>query len=83
MLVLLAFLFGAGLAPALVPPARPGLPNKMARRQMQGRIDELDAPARLAEELASTDLVKGDVTGMAPVLDRVIGQTNRGLSLTK
>jgi tight adherence protein B len=81
MLVLLAFVFGAGLVFALFYGAT-GLPEQMARRQMQGRIDELTR-GPLGAELASTDLVKGDVTGMVPVLDRVIGQTNRGLSLTK
>jgi tight adherence protein B len=81
MLVLLAFLFGAGVVFALFYGAT-GLPEQMARRQMQGRIDELTR-GPLGDESGSTDLVKGDVTGMVPVLDKVIGQTNRGLSLTK
>jgi tight adherence protein B len=81
MLVLLAFLFGAGVVFALFYGAT-GLPEQMARRQMQGRIDEL-VRGPLGEGAESTDLIKGDVTGMVPVLDKVIGQTNRGLSLAK
>jgi tight adherence protein B len=81
MLVLLAFLFGAGVVFALFYGAT-GLPEQMARRQMQGRIDEL-VRGPVGEGADSTDLIKGDVTGMVPVLDKVIGQTNRGLSLTK
>ena len=69
MLVLLAFLFGAGVVFALLFYGATGLPEQMARRQMQGRIDELTY-GPLGEELASTDPVKGDVTGMVPVLDR-------------
>jgi tight adherence protein B len=81
MLVLLAFLFGAGVVIALFYGAT-GLPEQMARRQMQGRIDEL-VRGPLGEGAESTDLVKGDLTGMVPVLDKVIGQTTRGLSLAK
>ena len=80
-MVLLAFLFGAGLVIALFYGST-GLPEQMARRQMQGRIDEL-VRGPLGDEAASTDLIKGDATGMVPVLDRVIGQTSRGLSMTK
>lgn len=81
MLVLLAFLFGAGVVFALFYGVT-GLPEQMARRQMQGRIDEL-VHGPLGEGVDTTDLIKGDVTGMVPVLDKVIGQTNRGLSLAK
>jgi tight adherence protein B len=81
MLVLLAFLFGAGVVFALFY-GTTGLPEQMARRQMQGRIDEL-VRGTVDGEAGSTDLIKGDVTGMVPVLDKVVGQTTRGLSLTK
>jgi tight adherence protein B len=80
-MVLLAFLFGAGVVIALFY-GTTGLPEQMARRQMQGRIDEL-VRGPLGDEAASTDLIKGDATGMVPVLDRVIGQTSRGLSMAK
>lgn len=80
-MVLLAFLFGAGLVIALFYGST-GLPEQMARRQMQGRIDEL-VRGPLGDEVGSTELIKGDATGMVPVLDRVIGQTSRGLSMTK
>ncbi len=80
-MVLLAFLFGAGVVIALFYGST-GLPEQMARRQMQGRIDEL-VRGPLGDEVGSTDLIKGDATGMVPVLDRVIGQTSRGLSMAK
>ncbi len=80
-MVLLAFLFGAGVVIALFY-GTTGLPEQMARRQMQGRIDEL-VRGPLGDEAGSTDLIKGDATGMVPVLDRVIGQTSRGLSMAK
>jgi tight adherence protein B len=81
MLVLLAFLFGAGLVFALFYGSS-GLPEQMARRQMQGRIDELvRGPG--GEDAGSTDLIKGDISGMVPVLDKVLGQTTRGVSLSK
>jgi tight adherence protein B len=81
MLVLLAFFFGAGLVIALFYGST-GLPEQIARRQMQGRIDEL-VRGPLGDEAGSTDLIKGDATGMVPVLDKVIGQTSRGLSMAK
>jgi tight adherence protein B len=80
-MVLLAFLFGAGLVIALFYGST-GLPEQIARRQMQGRIDEL-VRGPLGDEAGSTDLIKGDATGMVPVLDKVIGQTSRGLSMAK
>jgi tight adherence protein B len=80
MLVLLAFLFGAGAVFALFY-GTTGLPEEMARRQMQGRINELVRPA--AGESTLGDLIKGDGAGPVPVLDRYIGQTARGLTLAK
>jgi tight adherence protein B len=81
MLELLAFLFGAGVVFALFYGAT-GLPETVARRQMQGRIDELVRPGG-GDETATGDLIKGDASGPVPVLDKLVGQTARGLSLAK
>jgi tight adherence protein B len=81
MLVLLAFFFGAGLVFALFYGST-GLPEQMARRQMQGRIDEIVRVSG-SEQSVTSDLIKGDASGMVPVLDKVIGQTSRGHSLAR
>jgi tight adherence protein B len=79
-LVLLAFIVGTAAVVALFFGAS-GLPERLARRQMQGRLDELVKPG--GDEGADKGLIKGDVSGPVPLLDKVIGQTSRGVSLAR
>ena len=79
MLVLLAFLSGAGLVVVFYFFGGSRLPEMIQRRRLDARLQELSAPA---EEKAEADgLVKVGPEGPLPALDRVIGGTTRGSSL--
>ena len=79
MLVLLAFLCGAGLVVVFYFFGGSRLPEMIQRRRLDARLQELSAPA---EEKAEADgLVKVSPEGPLPALDRVIGGTTRGSSL--
>jgi tight adherence protein B len=57
------------------------LPERLARRKLQGRIDEITLGIDPNADVAS--LIKGVAAGPLPGLDRLIGQTTRGLSLAR
>lgn len=57
------------------------LPERLARRKMQGRIDEITLGIDQTSDGGS--LVKGVAAGPLPALDKFIGQTTKGLSLTR
>lgn len=80
VLVFLAFLIGAALVLVLFSGSI-GLPDQMARRQMQGRIDELTRSTDA--DSSSATLIKGDASGPVAMLDRVVGQTSRGVSFAR
>lgn len=80
LLVLLVFLVGTATVLVLFSGST-GLPEQMARRQLQGRLNELTRPTN--EESGSAELIKGEASGPVPLLDRVVGQTSRGVSLAR
>jgi tight adherence protein B len=79
VLVLLVFLVGTATVLVLFSGST-GLPEQMARRQLQGRLNELTRPT---DEESSATLIKGEASGPVPLLDKVVGQTSRGVSLAR
>jgi tight adherence protein B len=79
MLVLLAFLVGAGAVLGLFFTLS-DLPGRMASRRVQTRLDEIIRPGG-DEETSESTLIKGAAAGPLPVLDRMIGQSSRGASM--
>lgn len=57
------------------------LPGELARRRLQGRLDEVTLGIR--EEDGAKALIKGEVAGPLPMLDRLVAGTMRGLSLAR
>ena len=79
MLVLLAFLCGAGIVVAAFYFGGSRLPELIQRRRLDARLQELSAlPEKEAE--AQGGLVKVATEGPLPALDRAIGGTTRGSS---
>ncbi len=79
MLVLLAFLLGAGLVVAAFYFGGSRLPELIQRRRLDARLQELSAqPEKEAESQGG--LVKVATEGPLPALDRAIGGTTRGSS---
>ena len=75
MLVLLAFVFGAGLVMAIYFGALK-LPGMMVRKKLEGRLQELTQP--LEDQDAPKVLVKAAPEGPLPALDRMLGGTTKG-----
>jgi tight adherence protein B len=79
MLVLLAFLLGAGLVVVAFYFGGSRLPELIQRRRLDARLQELSAqPEKEAESQGG--LVKVATEGPLPALDRAIGGTTRGSS---
>jgi tight adherence protein B len=80
-LVLLVFLVGAGAVFALFYTLT-DLPGRMASRRVQMRLDEMVRPGG-DDETSEGTLIKGSAAGPLPVLDRLIGQSSRGVSMNR
>jgi tight adherence protein B len=80
-LVLLVFLVGAGAVFALFYTLT-DLPGRMANRRVQMRLDEMVRPGG-DDESSESALIKGSGGGPLPVLDRMIGQSSRGISMNR
>jgi tight adherence protein B len=78
ILVLLAFVFGAGLVMALYLGATK-LPGMMVQKKLEGRLQELTQP--LEDKPTGNALVKAAPEGPLPALDRLLGGTTRGSNL--
>jgi tight adherence protein B len=80
-LVLLVFLVGAGAVFALFYTLT-DLPSRMANRRVQMRLDEMVRPGG-DDETSESSLIKGSAAGPLPALDRMIGQSSRGISMNR
>jgi len=82
LLLLLVFVFGAGLAVMLFLGAS-RVPQAMAERRVQARIDSISRTDEEEEARRSAvALIKGTVEGPFPALDRFFGTSARGASLS-
>jgi tight adherence protein B len=72
----LVFLLVTGLVFGIYA-ALSGLPERLQRRRLQRRIDQIGAPPTTEGE-AERSLLKGQVEGPLPVVDRLLGSTHRG-----
>lgn len=81
LLVLFVFLVGAGAVFALSY-VLTDMPGQMASRRVQLRLDEMVRPGG-DEEASEAALIKGSAAGPLPALDRMIGQSSRGMSLAR
>jgi len=79
MLVLLAFVFGAGLVLALYFGAA-RIPGMMMQRKLETRLQEITQPIEDTNKDASKVIVKVATEGPLPALDRLLGGTTRGSS---
>jgi tight adherence protein B len=80
-LAVLVFLIGAGAVFALFYTLT-DLPSRMANRRVQMRLDEMVRPGG-DDEASESTLIKGAAAGPLPVLDRLIGQSSRGVSMNR
>ena len=76
MLVLLAFVFGAGLVMALYLGATK-LPGMMMQKKLEGRLQELTQPLS-PEDKDAPKVIKVAAEGPFPAIDRMLGGTTRG-----
>ena len=79
MLVLLAFIAGAGLVLALYYAAT-RVPGMMTQRKLEARLQEITQPLE-EKETTAKNLVKVAVEGPLPAIDRLLGGTTRGSAL--
>ena len=79
-MVLLAFIVGVAVVMALAM-AGSQLPEILARRKLESRLQEISFGDSSKEDGAAAVLVKGGNEGPLPALDRVIGRTARGSAL--
>ena len=79
LMVLLAFLLGAGIVLGLYYSSTQ-LPGLMAQRRLQNRLLEMSKPADDKDD-AGAGLVKDTHEGPLPALDKLVGGTARGVTL--
>ena len=79
LMVLLAFLLGAGIVLGLYYSSTQ-LPGLMAQRRLQNRLLEMSKPADDKAD-AGAGLVKDTHEGPLPALDKLVGGTARGVTL--
>ena len=77
LMVLLAFLLGAGIVLGLYYSSTQ-LPGLMAQRRLQNRLLEMSKPADDKDD-AGAGLVKDTHEGPLPALDKLVGGTARGV----
>jgi tight adherence protein B len=81
LLLLLVFLFGAGLA-LLAYYGVIKMPEAIAQRKVEQRLQQIH-DVDPAEEAKRPELIKGLAEGPMPALDRLIGQTTKGTSMAR
>ena len=79
MLVLFAFIFGAGLVMGLYLLAT-RIPGRMSQKRLEGRLRELTQPT-IEDPSTQKVLIKVAAEGPLPAIDRIIGGTTRGSNL--
>lgn len=57
------------------------LPQLRMRQRLQDRIEQVGAPPELDADKKLASLLKGNVEGPLPILDRLVGTTSRGSAL--
>ena len=79
MLVLVMFMFGAGLVLAGYF-GLTKLPGYLAQRKLEARLDEVTAPIE-AQPAEGAALIKGRYEGPLPAFDRFVAGTARGSAI--
>jgi tight adherence protein B len=79
MLVLFAFMFGAGLVMGLYLLAT-RIPGRMSQKKLEGRLRELTQPV-IEDPGTQKVLIKVAAEGPLPAIDRILGGTTRGSNL--
>jgi tight adherence protein B len=80
LLLFLVFLFGAGMA-LLAYYGVLKMPEALVQRKVEQRLQQIHQVE--AEEQATPDLIKGFAEGPMPAIDRMLGETARGISIAR
>src|SRR5574338_1683510 len=80
LLLFLVFLFGAGMA-LLAYYGVLKMPEALMQRKVEQRLQQIHQVEQ--DEQATPDLIKGFTEGPMPAIDRMLGETARGISIAR